>query len=75
VKDKKLLKDFERESRDNPFLSSFSNFAKAVSYQKYDQEYVEYWFDKLVSKKDYEGYVKEEILMHMIECNNRTPKK
>jgi len=57
-----LTKRFDRISEENPNLSSFVCFCRAMGTQGYHTDFVLHAFETLVDKSDYRRAEKEEII-------------
>ena len=67
------MKSLERRhiniQKRNPYLSSYINFAKALTGQNFTQRSIQFWFNKLVDKDDYFQKDKKDIITHLEKLN------
>ena len=59
---KSLEKRFKKAEKENPFLSSYMCFTKAIHKQCFSKKIIDFWFLRLVDKEDYDKKSKKEIL-------------
>ncbi|MFC1609004.1 hypothetical protein ACFL2R_02775 [Patescibacteria group bacterium] len=48
-----LKRRFEKVKKNNPFLSDYNCFTKAITGQGFSDKIIYFWFNKLVDKNDY----------------------
>jgi hypothetical protein len=66
---------FKRISEENPNLSSFICFGRAIWGQKFSQPMIKYWFNLLVEKDHYDPKDKIKLLRHFYKATENQEKK
>ncbi|MDD5552070.1 MAG: hypothetical protein PHI88_02870 [Candidatus Pacebacteria bacterium] len=64
-----LERRFNNIADKNPFWSSYICFSKAIDGQKFSKQIISRYFNKLVSKEDYNRSDKREILRQLFELS------
>jgi hypothetical protein len=63
---------FNKFIEEDPGYSDYLAFSMAVGGQKFSRKLVMEWFNKLVSKEDYDSRDKKEIIEGLMEHTNDT---
>lgn len=67
---KSLEKRFTKIVEKNPKLSSYTCFAEAIKGQKFSEQVIHRWFNKLVDTGDYAKKEKKAVLAFLVSLSN-----
>jgi len=67
-----IQRRFERNALLNPHLSSYTNFARAVRWQKFSRSTISEWFNKLIDENDYEQADRNSLIRELTKLSEET---
>ena len=65
-----IQRRFNAYAAKNVRLSSYINFAKAITAQHFGREQIKRWFNKLVEKDDYDKKERRQLIRHLSQLSN-----
>jgi len=66
---KSIERRFKNISQKNPYWSSCVSFAETCNSRCFKERTIQFWFNKLVDKNDYEKRDKKALLSHLLYCS------
>ena len=67
---KSIERRFNNITEKKPFWSSYTCFAEAIKGQKFSEQIIHRWFNKLVDKDDYAKSEKKTVLEFLVSLSN-----